>query len=260
MTPNDIASFLHLLCDAAEKETMPRFRQVLDIENKEQETFDPVTEADRQAERAIRALIKKHYPDHGILGEEDGVENEGADYCWIIDPVDGTRSFICGLPTWGTLIGLYHKGVPIAGIIQQPFTKERYFTSGKESFLQLADAAPVKITTRDNTDISQALLMTTTPKLFQGEEQIAYERLEDACRLARYGCDCYAYAMVASGQVELVAENGLYIYDIAAIIPVIEQAGGIITNWQGKSCSNGGQVLAAANRDIHEQAMALLNL
>lgn len=259
MTPDEIKPFLHLLCDAAEKETMSRFRQVLDIDNKEPEDFDPVTEADREAERAIRRLIQKHYPDHGILGEEDGIENEGADYCWIIDPVDGTRSFISGLPTWGTLIGLYHKGVPIAGMIQQPFTKERYFTSGEGSFLQMGNDAAVQISTKQTTELSQSILMTTTPKLFKGEELDAYERLENACKLARYGCDCYAYAMVASGQVELVAENSLHIYDVAGIIPVVEQAGGIMTNWQGKSCANGGQVLAAANREIHGQAMELLN-
>jgi len=255
----EIEEFLHLLCEVAAKQTLPRFRQSLVVDNKEALAFDPVTEADREAERAIRAQIRARYPQHGILGEEEGAENADADYCWIIDPIDGTRSFICGLPSWGTLIGLYHKGKPVAGMIQQPYTGERFYAAGEGSYLKLCTGAASRLQTRSTQLLAQATVMTTSPRLFSGRELAAYDRLENACQLARYGYDCYAYAMLASGQIDLVVESGLHVYDIAAIIPVIEQAGGIVTAWDGGSAAQGGPILAAANMRVHQSAMELLN-
>ncbi len=260
---DNLEAFLHELCDGAMVETMKTFRQPMVIDNKQGgdssgRGFDPVTIADRAAEKVIRALILARFPDHGILGEEYGAHNEDAEYCWIIDPIDGTRSFISGLPLWGTLIGLYRNGEPIAGIMHQPFTGERYLSDGVRSFLVHHDKR-VGIRTRETKRLEDCILLTTSPKIFGADEVAAYERVEDACKLTRYGSDCYAYAMVASGQVDLVIESKLFVYDIAALIPIVENAGGCMTNWQGGSGAQGGQILACCNREIHRQAMELLN-
>jgi len=260
---NDLEVFLHELCDAASMVTLEAFRQPMEIENKQAASasaggFDPVTAADKAAEKIIRSLIGERYPDHGILGEEYGEKNSGAEYCWIIDPIDGTRAFISGLPLWGTLIALYRHGNPIAGIMHQPFTGEKYLSDGSASVL-IHNGTRTFISGRKTGRLEECILLTTSPKLFEGAEIDAYERIEDTCKLARYGADCYAYAMVASGQVDLVVESKLYIYDIAALIPIVENAGGVVTNWQGGSAAAGGQVLACGNALIHRQAMELLS-
>jgi histidinol phosphatase-like enzyme (inositol monophosphatase family) len=259
----ELEPFLNELCDAASLETLKLFRQPMDVANKlvaseDDAGFDPVTLADKAAEKAIRTIIKARYPDHGILGEEFGEDNVGAEYCWIIDPIDGTRSFISGLPVWGTLIGLYHNGRPIAGIMHQPFTGERYLSDGSQSML-IHRGERQKISGRNTPFLRDCIMLTTSPKLFEGEELEAYLRIEDACKLTRYGSDCYGYAMVASGQVDLVVESKLFVYDIAALIPIIENAGGRMTNWQGGSAAQGGQVLACGNDEIHRQAIDLLS-
>ncbi|MCP4070133.1 MAG: histidinol-phosphatase [Hyphomicrobiales bacterium] len=259
----ELESFLNELCDAAAVETMKMFRQPMDVVNKDEikgksNGFDPVTIADKAAEKAIREKIKNRFPDHGILGEEYGEENTGAEYCWIIDPIDGTRSYISGLPLWGTLIGLYKNGMPVAGIMHQPFTGERYLSDGTQSVL-LHQGKRQEIHGRKTLSLSDCLMLTTSPKLFEEEELEAYERIENACKLTRYGADCYAYALVASGQVDMVVESKLFIYDIAALIPIVENAGGRVTNWQGGSAARGGQVLACGNVEIHQQAIKLLN-
>ena len=260
----ELEPFLHELCDAAAVETLKLFRQPMDVVNKEEATqgkvsFDPVTLADKAAEKVIREIITRRYGDHGILGEEYGPQNTDAEYCWIIDPIDGTRSYISGLPVWGTLIGLYQNGKPIAGIMHQPFTGERYLSDGNASFLIHGDDR-LKLSGRKTSSLSDCILLTTSPKLFEGVELQAYERIENACKMARYGSDCYGYAMVASGQVDLVVESKLHIYDIAALIPIVENAKGIVTNWQGGSAAQGGRVLACGNKDIHRQALELLKI
>lgn len=252
-----IDAFLHELCDVAEKETLPRFRNRLAVENKHAAGFDPVTVADRAAETAIRNLIYQRYPDHGVIGEEEGPVRPDAQYCWIIDPIDGTRSFICGLPSWGTLIGLVHNGKPVAGIMAQPFTGERYLGHAAGSFLARQGNA-TRLSTSDVTALKDATLMTTTPFLFAPGDIECYRQVEARCKLARYGYDCYAYAMLASGHIDLVIESSLKTYDIAALIPVIENAGGVITNWDGQSAVNGGRIVAAANGVLHEAATKLL--
>lgn len=259
----DLEPFIHQLCDAASVETLKLFRQPMDVVNKDAAiegltSFDPVTLADKAAEKVIRALISAKFPDHGILGEEYGAENPDAEFCWVIDPIDGTRSYISGLPLWGTLIGLYQNGKPIAGVMHQPFIGERYLSVGEQSWLIHNDKRQ-QIKTSSISAMGDAIMLTTSPKLFEGAELASYERVEAACKLARYGTDCYAYAMVASGQAELVIESKLFVYDIAALIPVIENAGGMVTDWQGGSAAQGGQILACANAQIHQQALALLN-
>lgn len=257
MLTDQLEEFLTNLCAAAATETLPRFRMRLAVENKDEAGFDPVTEADRAAESAIRALISRHYPDHGILGEEEVAINPDAEYCWHIDPVDGTRAFICGLPTWGTLIGLSRNGVPIAGVMHQPYTGELFVAEGAGSFHIRGDSR-TRLETSPVTALAHAKMMTTTPALFEGSDHDRYRALERQVRLARYGFDCYAYAMLAAGHIDLVVETQLNSYDIAPLIPLIEQAGGVVTTWEGASAINGGRVLAAANGTLHARALEVL--
>ncbi len=251
------ADFLRSLARAASAETLPRFRTQGAIANKLASGFDPVTEADREAERAIRALIAESYPGHGILGEEFGGENPGSPYQWIIDPIDGTRAFISGIPVWGTLVGLTVQGEAVAGLMSQPFTGELFFATGEGARYE-GPGGDRALATRKTASLSDAILFTTTPALFSGDARGRYDRLEERVRLARYGTDCYAFAMVAAGQVDIVADPGLQSYDIAALIPIIEQAGGVVTTFEGGPAEAGGDILAAATPELHEAARAIL--
>lgn len=243
---------------AAAAETLPRFRRAGAVANKLDGGFDPVTEADRAAERAIRKVIEEVFPDHGILGEEWGGERLESRHVWVIDPIDGTRSFISGLPLWGTLVGLLEEGDAVQGMMAQPFTGELFFTAGAKARYEGPGGARV-LQTRNTNSLADATLCTTTPSIFRSDERSAYDRVEASVRLARYGTDCYAYAMLASGNIDLVVESGLQAYDIVALIPIIEKAGGRVTNWQGGPAEGGGQVLAAATAELHASAMELLN-
>ncbi len=254
----ELIAFLNELCNLAQVETLSRFRQRVEITNKLEDGFDPVTEADKSAERVIRSAILERFNDHGVLGEEYGATNPEADYQWIIDPIDGTKAFISGLPTWGTLIGLYHKGEPFAGIMHQPFTGERYYCDGNTSVLH-HNGHTQSLATSNNKALSDAILMTTSPAFFSDVEFPYYKKVEKACKLPRYGTDCYAYCLLASGHIDIIMEAGLNSYDIAALIPIVEKAGGVFTNWQGGSATQGGQVLVAANVELHKQALDVLN-
>jgi histidinol phosphatase-like enzyme (inositol monophosphatase family) len=251
-------SFFYRLAEAAKAETLPRFRAGVDVVNKEASGFDPVTEGDRAAEAAVRALIEAEFPDHGILGEEYGNVGLDREHVWVIDPIDGTRAFISGVPVWGTLIGLQSNGRAIMGLIDQPFTGERYFADGSSSHYSGPDGEKT-LQVRDCGDLSKAILFTTSPHLFVGDEIARYREIESQVRLFRYGTDCYAYALLAGGHVDLVVETVLKPYDVGGIIPVIEQAGGIITTWDGGRPEMGGSIIAAGSRRVHEQAMAILN-
>jgi histidinol phosphatase-like enzyme (inositol monophosphatase family) len=250
-------SFFDRLADAAKAETMPRFRVGTSVLNKLEGGFDPVTEADRSAEAAIRALIEKSFPDHGILGEEHGNIGLDRDHVWVIDPIDGTRAFISGLPVWGTLIGLYRHGKAVMGLMDQPFTGERYFADGEKALYRGPDGERV-LATRPCKALSDAVLFTTSPHLYTGERKERFEALQAKVRLFRYGCDCYAFALLAAGHVDLVVECGLKPYDVGGLIPLIEQAGGVITNWQGERAEMGGEIIAAGSRELHEQALEAL--
>jgi histidinol phosphatase-like enzyme (inositol monophosphatase family) len=251
------AEFMRRIADAAAKETLPRFRSAADVVNKLETGFDPVTEADREAEQAIKRIILDAYPDHGILGEEHGIENEGSDHVWVIDPIDGTRAFISGLPVWGTLVGLTVNGEAVAGLMSQPFTGELFYADGDVSRYDGPGGARV-LKTRKTTKLADATLMTTTPALFKGPARAVYDRFETMVRMPRYGADCYAFAMVAAGHVDIVTDPGLKPYDIVALIPIIEQAGGVVTTFEGGPAENGGDILAAATPELHAAAMAAL--
>lgn len=250
-------AFFDLLADAAKKETLPRFRSGLAVTDKGASAFDPVTEGDRAAEAAIRALIEARFPDHGILGEEHGSVGLDREYVWVIDPIDGTRAFISGVPVWGTLIGLYRNGEAVMGLVDQPFTGERYFADGSASRYTGPDGSRV-LATRACDKLSDAILFTTSPHMFAAHCKDRYAAVQDKVRLFRYGCDCYAYALLAAGHIDLVVECDLKPYDVGGLIPVIEQAGGIITTWDGGPAEMGGEIVAAGSRAVYEQAMALL--
>ena len=251
--------FFRRIAAAAAAETLPRFRRFGDVANKLEGGFDPVTEADREAEQAVRALIRAEYPGQGILGEEFGSENASSDHVWVIDPIDGTRSFISGIPLWGTLVGLTRRGNAVAGMMAQPFIGELFYAAGGEAWYEGPHGARQRLSTRKTVALSEATLCTTTPALFQGDRRVAYDRLEKAVRLARYGTDCYAYAMLAAGNVDLVVEVGLQPYDIVALIPIIEAAGGMVTEWSGGPAEDGGGIVAAATPELHAAAMDALH-
>ena len=258
MSAVDFEAFVAELATRSGEAILPFFRAHHSAEDKSGGgAFDPVTEGDRAGEAVMRHMIKRQFPEHGILGEEFGAENTQAEFVWVLDPIDGTRAFISGLPVWGTLIGLTCSGTPAYGMMHQPFTGERFFGDGRKARYE-GPGGPKTLRTRATKDLAAATLMTTSPKLFQGNEQAAFQRVESRVRLARYGCDCYAYCMLAAGHVDLVIESGLKPYDIVALIPVVEGAGGIITSWDGGSAAGGGRILAAANKSLHEAALALL--
>lgn len=249
--------FLRRIAHAAAAETLPRFRSQGAVANKLAAGFDPVTEADQQAELAIRALIEAEFPDHGILGEEHGSTKGDGRHVWVIDPIDGTRAFISGLPTWGTLVGLTADGDAVAGMMSQPFTGELFYANASGSHYE-GPGGPRKLRTRGTTALSQATFFTTTPALFKGAARSRYDHFEAQVQLARYGTDCYAFAMLAAGHVDIVADPGLKPYDIVALIPIIEKAGGVITTFEGGPAESGGDIVAAATPELHAVAMAAL--
>ena len=252
-------SFFDELAKAAANETMSRFRQKIEIENKLDDGFDPVTAADKAAERAIRAVIEETYPDHGILGEEEDNKNLDSEFVWVIDPIDGTRAFITGLPVWGTLIGLYQNGQAVMGMMDQPFTGERFISDGQSSFMKLRDGEPQVLKTSGVTDLSKASMFTTTPELHTGDNSRRYFALENEINLPRYGVDCYAYGVLAMGHADLVCESDLKPYDIGGLIAVVENAGGVVTTWDGGRPEMGGDCLAAATPELHAKALEVLN-
>jgi histidinol phosphatase-like enzyme (inositol monophosphatase family) len=254
----DFLAFTERLCAAAARETLPRFRTALAVEDKGAgRVFDPVTAADRSAEIAQRALIEESYPSHGILGEELGERPAQGPYEWTLDPVDGTRAFICGLPLWTTLIALSFEGRPILGVIDQPYLGERYLGGPEGALFRHASIhRPLKV--RPCARLAEAAISTTDVFLFDGAETGGFEQVRRAARLARYGCDAYAYAMVAAGQLDLVIESGLQRWDVRALAPVVEGAGGVLTNWRGETAYDGGQVIAAGDPRTHAEALIAL--
>jgi histidinol phosphatase-like enzyme (inositol monophosphatase family) len=255
----DFSQFVNELATRSGQAILPFFRSSISADDKSRGgAFDPVTEADRAGEVAMRQLIRRTFPTHGIIGEEFGAEAEDAEYVWVLDPIDGTRAFIAGLPTWGTLIGLNRHGTPAFGMMHQPFTGERYFGDGAGATYR-GPGGERRLRVRPCASLKDVVMATTSPRLFTGETLRAYDRVESVARLARYGTDCYAYCMLAAGQIDLVIESGLKPYDIVALIPIIEGAGGIVTAWDGGSAANGGSIIAAGDRRIHAAAVELLS-
>lgn len=245
------------LADAARIETLNFFRRADLLTESKRTDFDPVTEADRASERAMRAILAEARPHDGILGEEEADTEGSSGLTWVIDPIDGTRSFISGTPTWGVLVALSDTDGPILGLIDQPYIRER-FSGGLGRAEIDSPTAKTRLKVRNTRTLSEATLFTTFPEIGTEAERTAFFRVEKEVRLTRYGCDCYAYALLAAGHIDLVIEAGLQPFDIHAPIAVIEAAGGIVTDWEGGPAYGGGRVLAAATRDLHEAAMERL--
>lgn len=253
-------ALFHRLADTAWDAIRPRFRQSLSIDNKKSGGFDPVTEADRAAEEAMRAVIQQTHPDHGIIGEEFPALYPDSSTQWILDPIDGTRAFISGLPTWGTLIGRYVDSRADTGMMSQGFTGERFFGDRKAAWYLGPETSdkPRYLATRACPSLDQASLFCTSLEIFSDAEASAFQAVSDKARMTRFGTDCYAYAMLAAGHVDLVIEANLKPYDIAALIPVIEGAGGLITTWDGEPPEKGGRIVAVGDPNRHEEVCRLL--
>jgi myo-inositol-1(or 4)-monophosphatase len=259
VTVIDFTAFLDRLASASGDTILPFFRTSLSIDNKNAgQDLDPVTEADRAAEAVMRRLIKANFPQHGIVGEEFGDEQADAEYVWVLDPIDGTKSFISGLPIWGTLIALMHHGVPAFGMMHQPYIGER-FTGDGGAATYVGPSGTRKLSVRRCASLAEATVFTTSPRLMSESDRSLFERVESQARLSRYGGDCYAYCMLAAGHLDLVIETELKPYDIAALIPIITGAGGIVTTWDGKPAQSGGRIVAAGDPRIHEAALKILN-
>jgi histidinol-phosphatase len=251
----ELVALADSLADAARPIAARYFRTPVTVDDKSDQS--PVTIADREAETAMRTLLGKHVPAHGIFGEEHGVERADAEYVWVLDPIDGTKAFITGLPIFGTLIALLHRGVPVLGIIDQPISKERWIGAvGRPSTL---NGQPIKVRACDS--LAKAYMYSTAPLMFRGPLAKRHATLVEKVKLFRWGGDCYAYGLLAAGHVDLVVESSLKLYDFAALVPVIKGAGGLITDWKGSELDmhSDGSVLAAGDPALHRAAAAILN-
>ncbi|KPA21373.1 Histidinol-phosphatase [Shimia sp. SK013] len=255
---SDIVAVANDMADTARAAILPHFRaKGLTAENKLDHDFDPVTVADRAAELAMRDVLAKRRPQDGIFGEEFGRTEGTSGLTWVLDPIDGTRAFISGAPTWGVLIALSDANGPIFGIVDQPYIGERFV--GGFGMAEVAGPAGVQALSCKSTSVLQdAIVFTTFPEVGSVEERAGFIAVAEQCKLTRYGMDCYAYALLAAGQIDLVVEAGLNAYDIQAPIAVIQAAGGVVTDWTGGPAHEGGRVLAAANAELHAAALNIL--
>jgi len=260
MTVDDkLVAFANRLADASGAVIRPFFRQRIEVAHKPgRAAFDPVTEADKGGERAIRAIIERERPDDGILGEEYGEKPGHSGLRWVLDPVDGTRAFITGRHEWGSLIALEQDGVPVLGILDQPVLGERFLGVHGRSLLMAGDTrTPMKV--RECPALGDAILCATDPSSYMSHnQQAAFARVQAAVRMTRHHGDCYIFAMLAMGFVDMVIEGPLKRWDLAALIPIVEGAGGVITGWDGAPWRDGEAVLACGDKRIHQQAIALL--
>ncbi|VFN03662.1 MAG: myo-inositol-1(or 4)-monophosphatase/inositol-phosphate phosphatase / L-galactose 1-phosphate phosphatase / histidinol-phosphatase [Candidatus Kentron sp. G] len=243
------------LADVARAIVLPNYRARITVEDKPDNT--PVTAVDRAVETELRRQIGLAYPDHGFIGEETPPHQPDAEYAWIVDPIDGTKAFLCGIPVFGTLIALTHRGNPILGVIEQPVNRERWLgVQGRPTTL---NGAPV--TTRTCPGLGRARLCATAPEMFTGSGKDGFERLANAVKMTRYGTDCYAYGLLACGFVDLVVEAGLSPYDYLAHAPIVHGAGGVMTDWTGRALTlhtRASRVAAAGDRDLHRAVLAVL--
>jgi len=254
----DLIAVAHALADAARGATLAHFRQAgLSAETKETDRFDPVTVADRLSEERMRAILAARRPRDGILGEEYGPKAGTSGLTWVLDPIDGTRGYLSGTPTWGVLVAVSDAGGPLFGIIDQPYIRER-FEGGLGRAEVNGPSGRAALRARAPRDLSEAILFTTFPEVGTPDEAAAFRRVAGRAKLVRYGMDCYAYALLAAGQIDLVIEAGLQAYDVQAPIAVIEAAGGIVTDWSGGPAHQGGRVIAASCPELHAQALELL--
>ncbi len=246
------------LADVGAARALPLFRSPsLIADNKAVAGFDPVTQADREAEAAMRALLARDRPEDAVLGEEFGQTPGASGLTWVLDPIDGTRAFLCGVPSWGVLIGLDAGAGPVLGVIDQPFTGERFIGGFGRAVLRRG-GVETPLGVRACARLADAVLFSTFPEVGTPAERAGFEAVRDRVRLTRYGLDCYAYALVAAGQIDLVIEAGLHPYDVQGPQGVIEAAGGIVTDWRGGPAHHGGRIIAAGDRRVHAQALELL--
>jgi histidinol phosphatase-like enzyme (inositol monophosphatase family) len=259
-SPSRLLTFAHELADLSGEAIRRHFRRVLAVTNKaEGLQFDPVTVADREAERRMRQAIGKAFPDHGVVGEEFAPQPGAGRFHWILDPIDGTRAFMIGSPMWGTLIALTDRGRPVLGIMNQPFTRERFWAATGVARMQGPIGRPRRLKTRACVRLEDAVLTTTHPDLFaEQRERARFAEVKDRVLMTRFGGDCYGYCLLAAGFVDLIIEVGLKPYDVMALIPIIENAGGIITTWEGEPALAGGRIVAAGDARMHRQALRLL--
>jgi myo-inositol-1(or 4)-monophosphatase len=241
----------YAMADAARAHSLKYFRTPLDVLTKSDES--PVTIADRETEAAMRAVLQAHAPTHGILGEEHGRERLDAEYVWVIDPIDGTKSFITGSPLWGTLVALLHHGQPVLGLMDMPVLGERWLGVADQATQCNGSATRASACQT----LAQARIYTTSPDAFGGDDWQRFDVLSRECALRRFGGDCYAYAQLAAGHVDLVVEAGLQPYDYLSLVCLVEGAGGCITDWQGRALTveSDGRVIAAATAQLHAQAL-----
>lgn len=261
-SPSEVAeltAFANQLADAAGQVILPMFRAGLEVENKQMANIlDPVTAADRAGEQTIRASIEQRYPDHTIRGEEFADRVGTGPFTWVLDPIDGTRAFVMGLPVWSILIGLLKDGAPFLGVMDQPFVSERFVGTPEGGYVD-GPLGRKALRTRNTTRLDQAFLGTTNPGRTRDSDKFrTYEALEARVRQHRYGADAYFYCLLAAGHVDIVVDSDLGDYDIAALIPIIESAGGVVTTWQGGSAAGGGDVIAAATPELHSAALETL--
>ena len=258
MTAVDLMAFLDRLATVSGEVILPYFRTSLSIDDKSRgAAFDPVTAADRAAEQAMRALIREQFPGHGVIGEEFGSDKPDADYVWVLDPIDGTKSFISGMPAWGTLIALTHNGTPVLGMMHQPFVRERFSGDGAAARYR-GPAGERALMVRNCASLADAVLYTTSPRLMNEADRTRFARVEETVRLSRYGGDCYAYCMLAAGHLDLIIETELKPHDIIPLMPIITGAGGVITTWEGGPARDGGRIIAAGDKRVHAEAMKML--
>ncbi len=255
--------FLAFAVEAAEQAgaaALPFFRAQGAVDNKLGAAgFDPVTQGDRAVENELRGLLQTRYPEHGLLGEEFGAAS-GNGLTWVIDPIDGTRAFMSGMLHWGLLLGLFDGQRPIVGVMRQPFTEETFFGNGQVSHYQRHGVGRKRISTSGCESLQAAVLAATGPALYASQqEQSQFLSLQNNAKLTRLGCDCYAYAMLAMGSVDVAADPGLQPYDIQGLIPIIEGAGGVVTTWAGGDASMGGAIVASATAALHEQVLSRLD-
>lgn len=263
-TAKDLDEFTTFACelaDASRKITLEYFKNTLAVENKHTKSgFDPVTIADQTAEKAMRAMIEAKYPDHGIYGEEFGHKPSQGPWTWYLDPIDGTRAFIAGLPTWGTLIGLTFNDSPILGIVDQPRLDERFIgvTAGSSiGTIEQSTRNGSPIQTSDKDAIEDSICATTSPDFFTTQEKLQFDNVKSCSKLTVYGLDCYAYATLATGKIDIVIESGLKPYDMMALIPVIKGAGGFVSDWSGAeiTANSKGDIVVAANQELHKKTL-----
>lgn len=260
MSPDwtELTEFAIALANASAREILPYFRRNTNVDVKEGPVWDPVTEGDRAGERVIRKMIEERYPDHGIHGEEYGIKESRSGFTWILDPVDGTRSFVCGMPTWATLIGLMQDSRTVLGLMNQPFVGDMFFGNPEGAWHDYRGQR-ASIRTRTGVPLDRASIGTTAPELYRNaSDRAGFERLRTRAQLTRFGGDAYFFALMAAGHIDIAMDAGLQAYDIMPLIPIIEGAGGHVAEWTGGDASRGGNIISAGSRELLDEALAVM--